>query len=365
MIKPKVSIIIPVYNVENYIRDCVESVVNQTLDNIEIIIVNDGCTDHSINRIDDLIKSNNLLIVNQENKGLSAACNIGLSHATGDYIAFIDSDDYIEPNFIAMLYVNAIENNLDIVVGGYKKLFSNGDFLPEKRSQELIDSEVMTGQEYLYKSVILNDYQMEVWDDLYKRSFLEENNLKFYEGIIHEDEEFTPKCILKAKRIKVIDCLGYVYRQREGSIMTCLRSDKESVLGQQKQQFLDELSQVYSDIFNYDTVIKEKVYRESRTQKLNEMFNEFRKSKVVITDRLHGMVFCAITKTPCIVTKSLDHKVTGTYEWIKDLNYIKLVDKLEVNKVSELIKKLGNLEEYTILDLERDYFNSLVTKIGL
>lgn len=227
MVKPKVSVIIPVYNVENYIRDCVESVVNQTLDNIEIIIVNDGCTDHSINRIDDLIKSNNLLIVNQENKGLSAARNIGLIHATGDYIAFLDSDDYIEPNFIEMLYVNAVENNLDIVVGGYKKLFSNGDFLPEKRSQELIDSEVMTGEEYLYKSVILNDYKMEVWDDLYKRSFLEENNLKFYEGIIHEDEDFTPKCILKAKRIKVIDCLGYVYRQRKGSIMNQSRGLKQ------------------------------------------------------------------------------------------------------------------------------------------
>ncbi|WP_343288432.1 glycosyltransferase [Turicibacter bilis] len=225
--KPKVSVIIPVYNVENYIRDCVESVVNQTLDNIEIIIVNDGCTDHSINRIDDLIKSNNLLIVNQENKGLSAARNIGLSYATGDYIAFIDSDDYIESNFIEMLYVNAVENNLDIAIGGYRKLFSNGEFLPDKRNQELIGSEVMTGEEYLYKSVVLNDYQMEVWDDLYKRSFLEENDLKFCEGIIHEDEEFTPKCILKAKRIKVIDCLGYIYRQREGSIMHQSRGLKQ------------------------------------------------------------------------------------------------------------------------------------------
>ena len=148
-------------------------------------------------------------------------------------------------------------------------------------------------------------------------------------------------------------------------IMTCLRNDKESVLGQSKQQFLDELSQVYSDVFNYDTVINEKVYRESRTQKLNEMFNEFRKSKVVITDRLHGMVFCAITKTPCIVTKSLDHKVTGTYEWIKDLNYIKLVDNLDFSEVNELIQELLALETFTSINLDECYFSKLRNELDI
>lgn len=148
-------------------------------------------------------------------------------------------------------------------------------------------------------------------------------------------------------------------------IMTCLRNDKESVLGQKKQQFLDELSQVYSDVFNYDTVINEKVYRESRTQKLNGMFNEFRKSKVVITDRLHGMVFCAITKTPCIVTKSLDHKVTGTYEWIRELNYIKLVDNLEFSEVNKLIQELSNLESFTSINLNECYFSKLRNKLEM
>ena len=148
-------------------------------------------------------------------------------------------------------------------------------------------------------------------------------------------------------------------------IMTCLRSDKESILGQKKQQFLDELNQVYSDIFNYDTVINEKVYRESRTQKLNEMFNEFRKSKVVITDRLHGMVFCAITKTPCIVTKSLDHKVTGTYEWIKELNYIRLVDELEISKIQPLIEELSKLENYNKINFDQLYFSKLRSKLNL
>ncbi|WP_343288430.1 glycosyltransferase [Turicibacter bilis] len=226
MIKPKVSIIIPVYNVENYIRDCVESVVNQTLDNIEIIIVNDGCTDHSINRIDDLIKSNNLLIVNQENKGLSAARNIGLSYATGDYIAFIDSDDYIEPNFLQKLYECAEKYDLDIVMGGHTKVFENGDLIERRRTVKLLDSGLKTGQEILYNSIQLNDYYGEVWDDLYKREFLLENQLSFYEGILHEDEEFTLKCLLVAKRVKVVNSVGYMYRQRQGSIVNSTPSEK-------------------------------------------------------------------------------------------------------------------------------------------
>lgn len=167
------------------------------------------------------------------------------------------------------------------------------------------------------------------------------------------------------------DIVLYLFNQFEvdntqrNRIMTCLRSDKESILGNKKQQFLSELGQEYPNVFNYDTVINEDVYRESRTQKLNEMFNEFRKSKVVITDRLHGMVFCAITKTPCIVTKSLDYKVTGTYEWIKDLNYIKLVDSLDLETVQPLIDELSNLQEMTIVDFDGKYFSSLRERLGL
>ncbi|MCI9435358.1 MAG: polysaccharide pyruvyl transferase [Bacilli bacterium] len=167
------------------------------------------------------------------------------------------------------------------------------------------------------------------------------------------------------------DIVLYLFNQFEvdntqrNRIMTCLRSDKESILGNKKQQFLNELIQIYPNVFNYDTVINEDVYRELRTQKLTEMFNEFRKSKVVITDRLHGMVFCAITKTPCIVTKSLDHKVTGTYEWVKDLNYICLVESLDIEIIKGLIEQLSNLDKFTTINLEEKYFNSLKNRLNL
>lgn len=161
------------------------------------------------------------------------------------------------------------------------------------------------------------------------------------------------------------DIVLYMHNQFEFNkehrhrVMTCLRSDKESILGEDKIELITYLKSNYTDYFEYDTVIKESVFREQRADKLNQMFEEFKKSSIVITDRLHGMVFCAITKTPCIVTKSLDHKVTGTYEWIKDLNYVRLVDNLEVETIAPLIKELLALETLTTIDLNKEYFSTL------
>ena len=146
-------------------------------------------------------------------------------------------------------------------------------------------------------------------------------------------------------------------------IMTCLRNDKEGVLGEKKEILIDKLKKNYSNIINYDTVVDKVILKEEREYEINEMLNKFKKCKVVITDRLHGMVFAAITKTPCIVTKSLDHKVTGTYEWIKDLNYIKLVDNLEFDNIRVLIDELIQLKESNEIVFKNDIFNQLKTKL--
>lgn len=148
-------------------------------------------------------------------------------------------------------------------------------------------------------------------------------------------------------------------------IMTCLRDDKEGILGRDKDIFISKLNGFYKNIFHYDTVINKTIKSDTREKELSLMFDEFRKSKVVITDRLHGMIFCVITKTPCIVTKSLDHKVTGTYEWFKDLNYIRFVDKLDFNKVRPIIDELSNLEEINEINFKEIYFDKLREKLVL
>ena len=156
-----------------------------------------------------------------------------------------------------------------------------------------------------------------------------------------------------------IDC----NRFERTNIMTCLRNDKESVVGSNKENLITDLKRNYGQVVEFDTVINKTVTKEEREKELNKMFDKFLKSKVVITDRLHGMVFCAITKTPCIVTKSLDHKVTGTYQWIKDLNYIRLVESIEFENIQPIIEELSSIKEKNDINFKEMYFDKLTSTL--
>ena len=146
-------------------------------------------------------------------------------------------------------------------------------------------------------------------------------------------------------------------------IMTCFRKDKEDVFAEEKEVLNDKLKKNFSDVFAYDTVINKEVYIETRESELEIMLNNFLNSKVVITDRLHGMIFCVLTKTPCIVTKSLDHKINETYKWIKDLNYIKFVNNLDYTIIKPIIYNLINLDNKNYIDFYENYFKVLREKI--
>lgn len=224
----KVSVIVPVYNVESYIRDCLESIVKQTLTNIEIIIVNDGSTDNSIANIQDMIDLNkNIKLINKLNGGLSSARNEGLKFARGEYIAFIDSDDYIDSDYLEKLYNEAKYYDLDIACGGNSKVYSNHNVVTMNRDISLYEMGVVSGEDFFIKQWLVNDFRGEVWDDLYKRSFLLENNLMFINGLLYEDNEFTPKVLKYATRVKLVNTYGYYYRQRDGSIMHSKKGSKE------------------------------------------------------------------------------------------------------------------------------------------
>lgn len=227
----KVSVIVPVYNVEEYIEQCILSLLNQKFQDFEIIVVNDGSKDNSIEKIQYLInKYENIRLINQKNAGLSAARNTGLKNSKGKYISFVDSDDWVESNFLKNLYVAAEENDADIVCAGYKKVYENTDKKDEVmvRSAELIETQIISGEEALLYQYEHSEYRMEVWDDLYRREFLFENDLLFEEGYLHEDEMFTPLALLKANRVKFIDDISYCYRQRDNSIMNSLKNEKHA-----------------------------------------------------------------------------------------------------------------------------------------
>lgn len=158
--------------------------------------------------------------------------------------------------------------------------------------------------------------------------------------------------------------LESIYDRERNTIMTCLRSDKETYITQEKkQEFITLLKNKYEKVVISDTVIPEKVNKENRQDTLNKLWRQFSKSKVVITDRLHGMIFCAITKTPCIVIRSFDHKVLESYRWISELNYIRLVEDLNFENVNKVIKELTKLEDKTQINLDKEHFYKLRNQV--
>lgn len=215
-----ISVVVPIYKVEEYIEECITSILNQTYKNIEVILVNDGSPD-KCGEICENFKQNDdrITVIHQSNRGLSNARNTGLKRAKGKYICFIDSDDYIENDFLEVLYNEAENNNLDITCGSYTKLYSDKKMEKNNRNINLYTEKAIEGKEFLRNQFIFNDYRMEVWTNLYNKNFLLENKIEFYDGILHEDEEFTPKVFLKANRVKLVYTNGYIYRQREESIM--------------------------------------------------------------------------------------------------------------------------------------------------
>lgn len=216
----KVSVIIPVYNVELYIDECIKSLISQEFREVEYIFINDGSLDKSIdilNRYDD----NRIRIINRKNGGLSAARNTGLKFARGEYILFIDSDDYLIDNkAIGNMYKIARKNNSDIVVSNAVKVYEDKTEIPFYRDKDIFYERTIDSKSFLKEFIKKDSMQVPVWMNLYRRSFLLRNNLFFKEGILHEDELFTPKAFFKADKVSIYESNFYAYRQRENSIMT-------------------------------------------------------------------------------------------------------------------------------------------------
>ena len=210
------SIIIPVYNVEQYLKACLDTVIAQNYSDFEVICVNDGSTDGSRSILDEYAaKYSNISIINQENKGLSAARNAGIRAAKGDYIFFLDSDDWIEPDTLKILADK--QNGEDLLCFNGRRYFEDGR--TETPDTGIVEDR-LTGWEYYNKYALVSRKFHFVCTvlRLYRREYLLKNNLFFEEGIYHEDNLFTPLACYYAKSVKVIPDILYVYRIREGSI---------------------------------------------------------------------------------------------------------------------------------------------------
>lgn len=223
----KLSIIVPVYNIEQYIRPCIESIFKQGLDDstFEVILVNDGTKDNSFGVIEDIIKSHsNIVIIEQENQGLSVARNTGINNATGDYIQFVDSDDLLVDNSLRILTEELSKSLPDILYAGFVKMTNEEIDTQPIKPLDHVDYRETTGRKSFFED--FNPRQCYVWRAFYKKSFLEDNQLSFIPGIYFEDIPFTIECHLKAGKCVRTDYTFYIYRQRPNSIVSTINKKK-------------------------------------------------------------------------------------------------------------------------------------------
>ena len=190
MINPAISFIVPVYNCEKYLSQCLQSVLLQSNKCFEIIIINDGSTDNSLDVITEFSKNNKCIhYISTENNGVAIARNIGISRAQGDYLIFVDSDDYLQSGQMAEAIKKCQEEQLDIYMMQMKVMRPDGSLPTELRTWNFSEVEVFSG-EYL---LLHGYYPSSVCAKIFNRSFVEHSNIRFIKGIIHEDSDFCWK----------------------------------------------------------------------------------------------------------------------------------------------------------------------------
>lgn len=317
--KIKVSVIVPVYNVERFIDKCLNSLVKQSLKEIEIIVVNDGTKDNSQKIIDKYVKKypDKIKSYIKENGGQGSARNYGLKKATGEYIGYVDSDDFVEKDMYKKLYNKAKENNYDIVVcGNYN--------VSEDYQNKNIDAFINN-----YNTDLENIFfgKMAVWNKIYKRDILIKNKLEFKEKVWYEDLAFTLKAIMNSNTFAFIDEPLYDYLIREGSTMN--NSNVKRNL---------EILEAFNDILSYIQHNKKEEY--------------FSKIEFLAIDHIYISAIVRVLKAEAddkvkreTINKLIDY-MNKKFPNYKNNKYINTLSK---NR--KIIYKLINIKMYGLINL--------------
>lgn len=219
---PAVSVVIPVYNVEQFLCECVDSVLAQTMQDFEIILVDDGATDRSGQLCDAYAaKDSRIRVIHQPNGGLSAARNTGLDAATGEYVYFLDSDDYIAPHSLALLLSKSAESHADVVFFDARVFFTDCEPDPKVyQYHRAKDYGTLPGRQMLLALLDTDEYRTAVPLMLFRRAYMQQHALRFRPGILHEDELFTFYVYHGDGVITHCHEALYARRMRQASIMT-------------------------------------------------------------------------------------------------------------------------------------------------
>lgn len=276
---PKFSIIVPVYNTEKYLDKCLNSIFNQTNQDFEIICVNDGSTDKSSEILEKY--KDDIIIINQENMGLSEARNNGVKKAAGKYLLFVDSDDYIDKYLLQKLDT-VTKNNPDLVRFGLNQI--------NNESIKTINAPIFNNisGEKAFKEIVKNEYVEPAWLYLYNKEFYNKNNFTFMPNMYHEDFGIIPKIICLATKVTSIDYAGYNYVLRENSIMNDITKNikKANDFMTQGKILLKENSfpkEYYSYIAN-SLISKAKTLKGKNKKEYIKILKKMKISKYLLSD---------------------------------------------------------------------------------
>lgn len=274
--QPLISVVVPIYKVEGYLSRCVDSIINQTYKNLEIILVDDGSPDNCPKMCDDYATNDSRIkVVHKKNGGLSDARNAGMKVATGEYISFIDSDDYIALDFFETLYNTMQSEKSDIVECSVVKFYENNHFDEYKDDLNIIS---FGTQDALSKLIAENPFKQHVWNKLYKSSLV--LDIPYAVGKLNEDEFWTYQIFGRAKKVTRLHKTMYYYFQRENSIMgntynLCRLDALEGKLNRQKyieEKFPELKTQAKIDLYGtcmyaYQCVLKFMSGKDKKTAK--------------------------------------------------------------------------------------------------
>ena len=307
MDKDLISVIVPVYKVEAYLEECINSIINQTYKNLEIILVDDGSPDNSGIICDKYAKKDERIkVIHKENGGLSDARNAGIDVVTGKYITFIDSDDYIENLYIEKLYLAIKNNNTNISQCGFSKV-SNSKEILEKIGYDknyILSGKEMLKDLYMYKNSVENTV---VWNKMYLIDLFK--NIRFPKGKIHEDEYITYKILYFQEKVSIIKDYLYNYRQTDNSIthskfdykkLDYLEAVEERVhffKENEEEFFYNKTLEKYANkIIDYYSAFNHKVKDSGNEQKellnkFNKIYKEINKLKVSKKRKIKYLMF--------------------------------------------------------------------------
>ena len=341
----KVSIIMPIYNAEKYLAKSLDSIISQNYKNLEIILINDGSTDMSLSKLIKYSEKYEFVkIINQKNRGVSAARNIGINESKGEYIYFLDSDDYLELDAMEYCYNAAKKYNLDIVSFDAKSFVDNeyeGSKLIENYDRsKILDSIVMKGSEFFEYLVENRAYENPIWLNFYRREFLVKNNLYFHENIIHEDEIHTLKTVISANRAMYIPKQFFNRRVRGNSIMTTKLGYKNAysmkIVSKEGYDFYIENKGKFSN--NIDNILIDKIryfywiaIRYCDKMEENEL----------IKNKLRCEILNQLNDTQGIITNKLKYQIYNPHKYYKLEDFkIKIKGIVKTSKYSSFFRKV-------------------------